>query len=275
MKYVFGLELELGGPQGFLAFVPIDTVTAVNLSTGILMVHGWFYVVYLFSDFRLWSLMRWPFTRFIIIALGGVVPFLSFILEARIGREVRTYLDRREAESEAAPSAPATTPRRPRPTGRMPRPAPPTPWRPSSDRPARSAVDRPAHRAAPRARRRLRRAVRAADRAARARGIRLLRDRAAHDHGRGGAREEPRGHRALRRTVVGVRAGSAVARRGHPAARRADARHLLRLPGDGAAARRRGRAHRPPRVRLDRGHAPAPTTTTRCSPASPRRRRCG
>ncbi len=108
MKYVFGLELELGGPQGFLAFVPIDTVTAVNLSTGILMVHGWFYVVYLFSDFRLWSLMRWPFTRFIIIALGGVVPFLSFILEARIGREVRTYLDRREAESEVAPSAPAS-----------------------------------------------------------------------------------------------------------------------------------------------------------------------
>jgi len=34
MKYGFGLELELGGPQGFLAFVPIDTVTAVNLSTG-------------------------------------------------------------------------------------------------------------------------------------------------------------------------------------------------------------------------------------------------
>jgi GMP synthase (glutamine-hydrolysing) len=32
--------------------------------------------------------------------------------------------------------------------------------------------------------------------------------------------------------------GAPVARRGHPAARRADARHLLRLPGDGAAARR-------------------------------------
>jgi len=74
----------------------------VNLSTGILMVHGWFYVVYLFSDFRLWSLMRWPFTRFILIALGGIIPFLSFILEARIGREVRAYLDRREADAAAA-----------------------------------------------------------------------------------------------------------------------------------------------------------------------------
>ena len=102
MKYAFGLELELGGSEGFLAFVPGDTVTAVNLSTGILIVHGWFYVVYLFSDFRLWSLMRWPFTRFILIALGGIIPFLSFILEARIGREVRAYLDRREADAAAA-----------------------------------------------------------------------------------------------------------------------------------------------------------------------------
>src|SRR5688572_13168554 len=101
MKYAFGLELELGGPQGFLAFVPGDTVTAVNLSTGILIVHGWFYVVYLFSDFRLWSLMRWPFGRFILIALGGIIPFLSFFLESRIGREVRAYLDGREAGAAA------------------------------------------------------------------------------------------------------------------------------------------------------------------------------
>lgn len=110
MKYAFGLELELGGRQGFLAFVPGETVTAVNLSTGILIVHGWFYVVYLFSDFRLWSLMRWPFPRFIVIALGGVIPFLSFILEVRIAREVRAYLDRREADAaSAAPVAPSTT----------------------------------------------------------------------------------------------------------------------------------------------------------------------
>lgn len=99
MKYAFGLELELGGPQGFLAFVPGESVTAVNLSTGILIVHGWFYVVYLFADFRLWSLMRWPFPRFIVIALGGVVPFLSFILEVRIAREVRAYLDGRAGEA--------------------------------------------------------------------------------------------------------------------------------------------------------------------------------
>jgi len=100
LKYTpIALELELGGPHGFLALVPAGTTVAVNLSLGILIVHGWFYVVYLFSDFRLWSLMRWPFLRFIVIALGGVIPFLSFFLEARIAREVKAYLATREAEA--------------------------------------------------------------------------------------------------------------------------------------------------------------------------------
>jgi integral membrane protein len=110
MKYAFHLELYAFGDQGVLAFTPVletatgleSTGTGVNLSTGILIAHGWFYVVYLFSDFRLWSLMRWPFSRFIVIALGGIVPFLSFFLEARIGREVRGYLDRREAGEHAS-----------------------------------------------------------------------------------------------------------------------------------------------------------------------------
>jgi integral membrane protein len=100
-KYLLGYELELGGPAGFLAFVPRDTVTAVNLSTGILIAHGWFYVLYLFSDFRLWSLMRWPFSRFVLIALGGIVPTLSFFVEAHMAREVRRFLAERATREPA------------------------------------------------------------------------------------------------------------------------------------------------------------------------------
>ncbi len=107
MKYAFGLELELGGAYGFLVFVPNGTAQAVNLSTGILIAHGWFYVLYLFSNFRLWSLMRWSFPRLLLLALGGVIPFLSFFLEVRVAREVNAYLDshaRRTASvSSAAP----------------------------------------------------------------------------------------------------------------------------------------------------------------------------
>ncbi|GAA0963298.1 DUF3817 domain-containing protein [Frigoribacterium faeni] len=77
------LEMQLGGEGGFL--VPKDSITTgFNLSTAILIAHGWLYVVYLFADFRLWSLMRWPFSRFLIIALGGVVPLLSFFVESHM-----------------------------------------------------------------------------------------------------------------------------------------------------------------------------------------------
>lgn len=86
------LEIELGGPSGILALVPVGTVSAVNLSTGILIAHGWLYVVYLYSDFRLWSLMRWPFTLFVAIAAGGVIPFLSFIVEHFITRRAHAEL---------------------------------------------------------------------------------------------------------------------------------------------------------------------------------------
>ncbi|MEO6309169.1 MAG: DUF3817 domain-containing protein [Leifsonia sp.] len=102
-KYLLGYELELGGMNGFLAMVPRDSVTAVNLSTGILMAHGWFYVLYLFADFRLWSLMRWPFSRFVLIALGGVVPTLSFFVEVRVAREVKAFLAAREGAATTEP----------------------------------------------------------------------------------------------------------------------------------------------------------------------------
>jgi hypothetical protein len=126
-------ELFLGGSGGFLwfadaipgpgcqwfsLFVPggsgceiLSTGDGLNLSLAILVIHGWFYVVYLFSCFRVWSLMRWPFGRFVFLALGGVVPFLSFILEVRTARSVRAYLAEREA---AEASAPVPAPEGPR-----------------------------------------------------------------------------------------------------------------------------------------------------------------
>jgi integral membrane protein len=112
-RYGFGVDIELNGPEGFLALTPKDLIIGVNLSTIILIVHGWFYVVYLYSDFRLWSLMRWTFPRFILIALGGVIPFLSFIVERRVHRQTVAELEalqsaqplHSEQKEETTPSA--------------------------------------------------------------------------------------------------------------------------------------------------------------------------
>ncbi|MFC5434011.1 DUF3817 domain-containing protein [Microbacterium suwonense] len=118
LKYTpIRLELFLGGSGGFLWFADVvegaegleSTGDGVNLSLGILIVHGWFYVVYLFACFRVWSLMRWPFLRFIMLALGGVVPFLSFFMELRVSRDIRKYLASREAKDASAGSETPTT----------------------------------------------------------------------------------------------------------------------------------------------------------------------
>jgi integral membrane protein len=87
-----GFDLWLLGPSGFITLESYGVegeglpTTGLNLTVWILIVHGWLYVVYLIADFRVWTLMRWPVTRFLFIALGGIVPFLSFYTEAKFGQ---------------------------------------------------------------------------------------------------------------------------------------------------------------------------------------------
>jgi integral membrane protein len=104
-------EIYFGNAGSFVSLVPWDPTGLIHtqasgfdVSTGILIAHGWLYVVYLFCDFRLWSLMRWNFTTFVAIALGGVVPFLSFFVEHFISKRTLAELDevRQTAAAKAA-----------------------------------------------------------------------------------------------------------------------------------------------------------------------------
>ena len=98
-----GYDLWLAGPNGFITFESYGVEgeglpeVGYNLTVWILIIHGWLYVVYLIADFRLWTLLRWPFTRFLLIALGGVVPLLSFYTEARFGKIAKAELAQLEA----------------------------------------------------------------------------------------------------------------------------------------------------------------------------------
>lgn len=93
-----GFDLWLLGPNGFITFESYGVegeglpTTGINLTVLILIVHGWLYVVYLLADFRLWTLMRWPVTRFLFIALGGIVPFLSFYTESKFAKLAEAQL---------------------------------------------------------------------------------------------------------------------------------------------------------------------------------------
>ena len=63
--------------------------TFVSVTGFIAMIHGWVYVVYLVTVVQLWLLMRWGLGRLVVMALGGVVPFLSFVLERRLAAQAR------------------------------------------------------------------------------------------------------------------------------------------------------------------------------------------
>jgi len=67
------------------------------LGTWVAIVHGWIYVVYLFTVVQLWSAMRWSLGRLVTMALAGVVPVMSFLLERRVHADARARLDRTAA----------------------------------------------------------------------------------------------------------------------------------------------------------------------------------
>jgi integral membrane protein len=88
-KYGFGREVEMLGPDGFLTLTPTGEVEGINISRATVIAHGWFYVVYLFASFRVWSNIRWPFWRFLWLASGGLFPVFSFVIEHFATRAVR------------------------------------------------------------------------------------------------------------------------------------------------------------------------------------------
>jgi integral membrane protein len=102
LRYGFGVDIELGGPAGVLALTPKDLIVGINLSTIILIVHGWLYVLYLACDFVLWRLVRFSFGRFLFIALGGIIPLLSYFLERRVPRDVEAAIAAVEPAGAAA-----------------------------------------------------------------------------------------------------------------------------------------------------------------------------
>ncbi|GHD79983.1 integral membrane protein [Salinibacterium amurskyense] len=111
-RYGLGGDIELNGPSAFLTLTPKELVQGINVSTIILIVHGWLYVFYVAADFILWRLTRFSFLRFLYIALGGVIPFLSFFLERQVPRLVEAKIATLEsaaaAKAAGADSAKAT-----------------------------------------------------------------------------------------------------------------------------------------------------------------------
>jgi len=78
-------------PLGWMG-VELPGGEAVNEVMG--PVHGTLYIVLLITTFDLGTRVRWPWSRMLLTALAGTIPFLSFYAERKNQLDVRAKLAR-------------------------------------------------------------------------------------------------------------------------------------------------------------------------------------
>jgi integral membrane protein len=87
MAWVVGVVLIvlvlIAMPLKYLADSP-ELVAAVG------PVHGFLYILYLMAAFDLARREGWPVEKTLLVLLAGTVPFVSFVVERRVTRELRT-----------------------------------------------------------------------------------------------------------------------------------------------------------------------------------------
>lgn len=74
--------------------------------------HGWLYVLYVLAAIDLATRCRWGFVRSVLVLLAGTVPFMSFVAEHYVTKDVKARLaaatGRRDADGpQAGPGTPA------------------------------------------------------------------------------------------------------------------------------------------------------------------------
>jgi integral membrane protein len=60
-----------------------------GLGAWVAMVHGWLYLAYVVVAVDLWFRTRLPFGRMALVVIAGTVPFMSFVAERWVTRNVR------------------------------------------------------------------------------------------------------------------------------------------------------------------------------------------
>ena len=92
MAYVTGVMLLL------LVFVAIPLKYFAHHPGPVVVIgtaHGYLFIIYLATALHLGILMRWPLLRLGLIMLAGTIPFMSFVAERSVARQVRTQTTRR------------------------------------------------------------------------------------------------------------------------------------------------------------------------------------
>ena len=79
----------------FFVAVPMNhfgTPTQGEIARTISQVHGFLFIVYLLMTFDLSRRRAWTLLRTVLVMLAGTVPFVSFLVERRVTRDVQAHL---------------------------------------------------------------------------------------------------------------------------------------------------------------------------------------
>ncbi|MDA8274095.1 MAG: DUF3817 domain-containing protein [Actinomycetota bacterium] len=101
MAYVVGTMLFL------LVFVAIPLQYAANIPQVAVVVaplHGYLYIVYLITGADLARKAHWRLGRIVLVVAAGFVPFVAFIVEHRVTRQMREEWGDRLLRPRAGPS---------------------------------------------------------------------------------------------------------------------------------------------------------------------------
>lgn len=92
MAWITGVFLLILCVEMFVKYVVKPGDEVLRWIEWIPYAHGWIYVLYLVTVIDLWGKVRWGFKRLAALVFAGVVPVLSFVVEARVHREVEARL---------------------------------------------------------------------------------------------------------------------------------------------------------------------------------------
>lgn len=99
VAYVVGVFLILLTVGILLRYTDLFGYRTDVVSRTVSPIHGFGYMLYLATGIDLASRRRWRPLTTLGVLLAGTVPFLSFVAERRVTRDVRAAIDAREAAS--------------------------------------------------------------------------------------------------------------------------------------------------------------------------------
>lgn len=89
MAFVVGTALVLATAALAIRHTTNPEIAQASWYGTLWMAHGYLYMIYLIATFNLSLKRNWKLPKMLVVMMAGTIPFMSFIAEARLAKEVQ------------------------------------------------------------------------------------------------------------------------------------------------------------------------------------------